>query len=111
MSQGNIISTGPVRASGYAQRFRKAAFGALGSMLDAGQVTVKDVGAEVSRVNQAIFRMVVEKFALLKNAVINISARYTLNDNHLKITDITVEVYNIDRTLSDAITNELKNSI
>ncbi|MGC8614038.1 MAG: single- stranded DNA-binding family protein, partial [Conexivisphaera sp.] len=78
-----LIRTGPIRASGYAVQFRRAAFGALQGAIKAGLVGIKDVSDEVGRVDRALYRVFVERHRIPKEAVVNITARYSVEGGHL----------------------------
>ncbi|BBE42467.1 single- stranded DNA-binding family protein [Conexivisphaera calida] len=102
------IKTGPIRASGYAVQFRRAAFGALSRAIDAGLVTAKDVSDEVGRVDQALYRVLVEKHGIPKDAVVSVTAKYSVDGGHLHITDLAVEAYARDEALSAALTADAR---
>ncbi len=105
-----MITTGPVRASGYAVQLRRAAFGALKRAIDAGVVAADAVNAEVARVNQALYHVLVEEFAVPKDSVVNVTAQYELGDG-FRITDVEVEVYKLDADLSGAVTAEARRAL
>jgi hypothetical protein len=95
-----VITTGPVRASGYALRLRRAVYAAVrahpGARADA-------LNAEVARVNRAIYGALVA-LGVPKGTVLVITAALSVEGDRPRISDVRVDVLHRDDVLSEDVT-------
>jgi hypothetical protein len=107
MSSSYAITTGPVRASGYALRFRRAAYAAarahLGAQADA-------LDAEVARVNKAVYDALVA-LGVPKGAVLVVTAALSVEGDRPRISDVRVDVLRRDDILSENVTRALADEL
>jgi len=100
MSTVYTITTGPVRASSYAIRLRRAAYAAAkahpGARADA-------LNEEVARVNRAIYNALVA-LGVPKSAALVISAALSFEGDRPRISDVRVDVLHRDDVLSEDVT-------
>jgi hypothetical protein len=100
MSTVYTITTGPVRASGYAFRFRRAAYAAArarpGARADA-------LNEEVARVNRAIYGALVA-LGVPKDTVLVVAAALSFEGDRPRISDVRVDVLHRDDVLSEDVT-------
>ncbi len=102
------LRTGPVRVSGYAIKLRRVFNAALREHYKQGKLDAKAVNQLLSDLNGKIYRVLVERFEIPKEAVVNIEVDYSIGDGELKIEDVRIDVYDRDEILSRNATNELK---
>ena len=107
----NILEamTGPVRVSGYARKIRRVLNRVFRDMVRKGDLDTKTLNEYITELNRRIFKVLVEKYRVPKEAVTNIRLKVSLVDSKLVVKDIQVDVYDIDEILSRNITDELKN--
>jgi len=102
------VMTGPVRVSGYALKIRRVINGVFSDKVKKGEVDSKKLNESITELNRKIFRVLVEKYKVPKEAVTNIRLKISLNDSKVAVKDIKVEVFDIDEILSNNVTNDLK---
>lgn len=102
------LRTGPVRVSGYAIKLRRVLNAALREYYKQGKLDAKAVNQLLSGLNGKIYQVLVERFEIPKEAVVNIEVDYSVEDGGLKIEDVRIDVYDRDEILSRNATNELK---
>ncbi|MFP3317414.1 MAG: DUF2258 domain-containing protein [Candidatus Nanopusillus sp.] len=106
-SHAIAITTGPVRASGYALRFRRAAYAAarahLGARADA-------LDAEVARVNKAVYDALVA-LGVPKGTVLVITAALSVEGDRPRISDVRVDVLHRDDVLSEDVTKAVADEL
>ena len=100
MSTSYTITTGPVRASGYALRFRRAAYAAARAHPN---VPAPALNEEVARVNRAIYNALVA-LGVPKGAVLVISAALSFEGDRPRISDVRIDVMQRDDVLSEDVT-------
>lgn len=103
------VMTGPVRVSGYALKIRRVINGVFGDKVKKGEVDSKKLNDSITEINTKIFKVLVEKYKVPKEAVTNIRLKISLDDSRVVIKDIKVEVYDVDEILSKNVTDDLKN--
>jgi len=101
MSETSTITTGPVRASSYAIRFRRAAYAAVRAHPG---VRASALNSEVTRANQAIYRVLVDAMHVPKSAVVLITATLSVGGGDPKIADVRIDILRRDDALSDEAT-------
>jgi len=101
MNETNTITTGPVRASSYAFRFRRAAYAAVRAHPG---VRPSALNSEVTRANQAIYRVLVDAMRVPKSAVVLITASLSVDGGDPKIADVRIDILRRDDALSDEAT-------
>jgi len=101
MSETGTINTGPVRASSYAMRFRRAAHAAVRAHPG---VPAPALNAEVARANRAMYRVLVDAMRVPKSAVVLITATLSVDGGDPKIADVHVDILRRDDALSDEAT-------
>ncbi|MFP3137854.1 MAG: DUF2258 domain-containing protein [Nitrososphaeria archaeon] len=100
MSTVYTITTGPVRASGYAFRFRRAAYAAARAHPN---VSAPALNAEIARVNKAIYGALVA-LGVPKSAALVISAVLSFEGDRPRISVVRVDVLHRDDVLSEDVT-------
>jgi len=102
------VRTGPVRVSGYAIKLRRALNAAVKEQYKKSQIDTQKLNEQISEFNKKLYSVIVEKFKIPKEAIVNITVKYEYSDGNLKIDDVNVEVYNKDDALSKDVTEEVK---
>jgi len=102
------VRTGPVRVSGYAIKLRRVINAALRDMYREKKADSKKINEQISDLNAKIYSVIVERFEIPKDAVINIVLDFNVEENTLKINNIDIEVFDKDEILSKNTTNEVK---
>jgi len=100
--------TGPVRVSGYAIKLRRVVNAALKEYYKEKKLNPKEVNALLSDLNTKIYSVLVEKYQIPKDAIVNISLSYEVEENKLVFKDLKIEVYDLDAILTRNVTNEVK---
>jgi|Deesub1362A_J573_1020465.scaffolds.fasta_scaffold00012_231 hypothetical protein len=102
------VRTGPVRVSGYAIKLRRVINGVLRKYyLDKG-LDPKKINESVSQLNSKLFEVIVRRYKVPKDAVVNIQLRFSVKDNSIVTEDINVDVFDKDEILSGNITSDVK---
>ena len=102
------VRTGPVRVSGYALKLRRVVNAALRDLYKEKKIDAKEVNKAISDLNAKIYQILVEKFEVPKDAVVNIVLNYEVEDGKFVVKDIRVEVFDLNDILTKNTTNELK---
>lgn len=100
--------TGPVRVSGYALKLRKAVNAALREYYKEKKLSIKDVNQVLGELNTKIYSVLVEKFGVPKDAIVNIILNYDVEENKFVIKDVKIEVYDLNEILTRTTTTEVK---
>lgn len=100
--------TGPVRVSGYARKIRRVLNRVFSDWVRKGEIDSKALNEGITELNRKIFRILVEKYKVPKEAVTNIRLQVTLENGKIVVKDIQVDVFDMDEILSSNVTNELK---
>ncbi|WP_440059754.1 DUF2258 domain-containing protein [Thermogladius sp. 4427co] len=109
----SVVKTGPVRLSGYAIKLRRVVNASVSSVLkERPDIQKKDVQKKVNEVltnlNKLIYSLLVEKYMAPKDAIVNIELEYEISDTDFKLKNIKIELYELNTTISDEATSELK---
>lgn len=102
------IRTGPVRVSGYALKLRRAVNAALRDYYREKKLSIRDVNEVLGDLNKKIYNVLVERFSVPKDAIVNIILNYDVEENRFVIKDIKVEVYDLDEIVTRTATAEIK---
>ncbi len=102
------VRTGPVRVSGYAIKLRRVVNAALRSLYKEGKLDAKKINEMLSELNRKIYSVLVEKFEVPKDTVVNISLEYEVEDSEFRIKDLQIDVYDRDDILSRNATTDVK---
>jgi len=103
------LKTGPVRLSGYALKLRRVFNAAFKDKYKSGELDASVINEDVSELNKKIYDVLVNKYEIPKDAIVNITVNYDISeDKHLKINDINIEVFDKDEILSKNATKEVK---
>lgn len=111
MSEGVItqeVKTGPVRSSGYAIKLRRAINATIRPLVKEGALDSKQVNEELTRLNKALYKAMIERFEIPKDAVVNVTVRYQVRDKEFEIEDVKVDIYDKSDVLSRNVTQEVK---
>ncbi len=108
MLQGLEVRTGPVRVSGYAIKLRRVINASIRATYKEKKIDTKKINEQISDLNAKIYSVLVERFEIPKDAVVNITLDLELEDDTLKINNISIEVFDRDEILSKNTTNEVK---
>lgn len=108
MSMRFDVKTGPVRLSGYALKIRRVINGVLRPHYTKGEVDSKQVNESVSELNTKLYSVLVDKYRIPKEAIVNINLSFEIADNKIKVLDISADVYDKDEILSKNVTEDLK---
>ena len=102
------VRTGPIRLSGYALKLRRVVNAALRDYYKQKKLDAKEINNIISDINAKIYNILVEKFEVRKDAVVNIILQYEVEDNKFLIKDIKIEVFDLNEILTRNATNEIK---
>ncbi|MET1159757.1 MAG: DUF2258 domain-containing protein [Thermoprotei archaeon] len=105
------VRTGPVRVSGYAIKVRRVVNAALKDYYKEKKLDPKAINDYLSELNAKLYNIMVEKFEIPKDAVVNVIINYDVEDNKFTIKDIKVEVFDLDEILTRNVTNEIKKAL
>lgn len=105
------VRTGPVRVSGYAIKLRRAVNAALRDLYKEKKLDAKEVNKLISDLNAAIYNVLVERFEIPKEAIVNIVLTYDIENERFVIKDINIEVYDLNHILTRNTTNEIKKAL
>ncbi len=108
MLQGLEVRTGPVRVSGYAIKLRRVINASIRSTYKEKKIDIKKINEQISDLNAKIYSVLVERFEIPKDAVVNITLDLELEDDTLKINNISIDVFDRDEILSKNTTNEVR---
>ncbi len=81
---------------------------ALRDLYKEKKIDAKEVNKAISDLNAKIYQILVEKFEVPKDAVVNIVLNYEVEDGKFVVKDIRVEVFDLNEILTKNTTNELK---
>lgn len=105
------VRTGPVRVSGYALKLRRVINGVLSDKYKKGELSSETVNKSISEFNTKLFSIIVEKYKIPKNAIVNIDLSFDIDDGKVVVRDVNVEIFDKDEILSRNITEEIKNTL
>lgn len=100
--------TGPVRVSGYAIKLRRVVNAALKEYYREKKIDIKNVNEVLSALNAKIYSVLVERFAVPKDAIINIILNYEVEDSNFVVKDVAIEVYDLNEILTRNATSEIR---
>lgn len=103
--------TGPVRVSGYAIKLRRVINAALRDLYKEKKLDAKGINKLISDLNAVIYDILVERFKIPKEAVVNIILNYDIENEKFVIKDIKVEVFDLNHILTTNTTNEIKKAL
>ncbi len=106
-----VLKTGPVRTSGYAIKLRRAVNAAFRKDYKEGKMDAKKVNEVVTDLNKKIYEILVQKFQVPKEAVVNIAIEVEPKEDSIVVKDISVEVFDKDEILSSNATREVKQKL
>ncbi len=101
------VKTGPVRTSGYAIKLRRVINAALREEYKSGKLDSKKVNDAITELNKKIYAVLVDKFEVPKEAVVNITVDVEPSGDSITIKKIDVEVWDKDEILSKNVTREV----
>ena len=99
----NYISTGLVHVAGYANKLRRTAFAVLNEAIKAGNLSPDKLVYRIARINEQLFKILVEELGLSKTDVVRVRLPYRLagdGDIEFILEDAVIEVYTRDDELS-----------
>ncbi len=105
------VRTGPVRVSGYAIKLRRVVNAALRDLYKEKKIDAKEINKSISDLNAVIYNILVERFEIPKEAVVNIILNYDVEDGKFVIKNIKVEVFDLNHILTRNTTNEIKKAL
>jgi len=105
------VRTGPVRVSGYAIKLRRVINAALRDLYKEKKLDAKGINKLISDLNAVIYNILVERFKIPKEAVVNIILNYDIENEKFVIKDIKVEVFDLNHILTTNTTNEIKKAL
>jgi hypothetical protein len=105
------VRTGPVRVSGYAIKLRRVVNAALRQFYKEKKLDAKEINKLISDLNAVIYNILVEKFEVPKDAVVNIILNYEVEDGKFEIKDIKIEVFDLNEILTKNTTLEIKKKL
>ncbi len=104
----SVVRTGPVRVSGYAIKLRRVVNASLRPLYKEKKIDSKEVNAKISEINAAIYEVLINKFEVPKEAIVNITLEYDVEGEEFRIKDIKIEVYDLNEILTKNTTSEVK---
>ncbi|OYT38984.1 MAG: hypothetical protein B6U89_04940 [Desulfurococcales archaeon ex4484_58] len=105
------VRTGPVRVSGYALKIRKVVNAALRDLYKEKKLDAKEVNNILSDLNAKIYNVLVDRFEIPKDAVVNIILDYEVEGDKFIIKDLKIEVYDLNEILTKNATAEVKKAL
>jgi len=102
------VRTGPVRVSGYALKLRRVINAALRELYKEKKVDPKEINNALSNLNAKIYSVLVERFEVPKEAIVNIVLNYDVLDGRFVIKDLKIEIYDLNDILTNNATAEVK---
>lgn len=102
------VRTGPVRVSGYAIKLRRVVNAALRDYYKEKRLNTKEINDLLSDLNTKIYNVLVNRFEIPKDAVVNIILNYEVEDNKFVIKDLKIEVFDLNDILTKNATIEVK---
>ncbi|MGC8556943.1 MAG: DUF2258 domain-containing protein [Fervidicoccus sp.] len=102
------LKTGPVRMSGYALKLRRATNAALRKIYQEKKIEPKIANQMLTDLNKSLYEILINKYNIPKDAVINIELVLDISDSNLNLKDINISIYDKDDILSGNVTKELK---
>lgn len=106
-----LLKTGPVRMSGYALKLRRVTNAAFRKLYKEKKVDPKVINQFLTELNKNLYGILVEKYNIPKDVIINIQLVLDLNDSNIIIKDFDLSLYNKDEILSNNLTKEFKQLI
>ncbi len=103
-----LLKTGPVRMSGYALKLRRAANAAFRKLYSEKKIDSKAVNQLLTDLNKNLYGILVEKYNIPKDVIVNIQIVFDLNEHNISIKDIDLSVYDKNEILSRDLTKEFK---
>jgi hypothetical protein len=107
------LITGLVRAGGYADKVRRTLFAQLKNDIKSGRIDPQQVAYRAGRLNEVLFRVLVELLGIDKRDVVRISINYELTGGDIVFDwdTLSIEVYPFSEELSRKATEEAKKFI
>lgn len=107
------LITGLVRAGGYADKVRRTLFAQLKNDIKAGKIDAQQVAYRAGRLNEVLFKVLVELLGIDKRDVVRISINYEVSggDIHFDWDTLNIEVYPFNEELSKRATEEARKFI
>jgi hypothetical protein len=102
------VRTGPVRVSGYAIKLRRVINGVLGARIGKGKLDTKSINESISEINTKLYEVIVNKYKVPKEAIVNIGLKFRVVENKVVVDEIGVEVFDKDEILSKNVTEDVK---
>ncbi len=103
-----VVRTGPVRVSGYAIKLRRVVNASLRPLYREKKISSKEVNTKISEINTAIYEVLINKFEVPKEAIVNIILEYNTGGGEFRVKDIKIEVYDLNEILTKNTTSEVK---
>jgi len=88
-----VVKTGPLRLGGYAIKLRRVVNAVLREKYKSGEINSKTVNKQLSDINAVIYNVIVEKYQIPKDAIINIVLDFDVVEGRIKVNSIEVELY------------------
>jgi len=107
------LVTGLVKVSGYAVKIRKTMFAQLKNDIKSGKITAEQVAYRTGRLNELLYKILVETLQLSKNDVVRVSIDYDVVGSDIRFdwNTLNIEIYKYDTKLSEKATEEAKRLI
>lgn len=103
--------SGPVRVSGYAIKIRRVINRVLREYYSMDRLSSKLINQSISELNSKLYSVIVEKYNIPKEAVVNIAIEFSVTDNKIYVNNTGVGVFDKDGILSKNVTTAIKNMI
>lgn len=107
------LITGLVKVSGYAVKVRKVLFAQTKENVRRGEIDQRQVAYRSGRLNELLYKVLVELLGLSKNDVVRVSVEYSLinGDIEFRWDTLTIEVYRYDESSSSRATKEAREMV
>jgi len=105
------VRTGPVRVSGYAIKVRRVINAALKDYYKEKKLDPKEINQFLSDLNAKIYNVIVERFEIPKDAIVNVIIEYDVEEGRFVVKDLKIEVFDLDEILTRNVTAEVKKSL
>jgi len=107
------LVTGLVKLSGYAVKIRRTIFAQLKNDIKSGKIATEQVAYRTGRLNELLYKILVETLRLSKNDVVRVSIDYDVVGGDIRFdwSTLNIEIYKYNTELSEKATEEGKRLI
>lgn len=107
------LITGLVKTTGYAVKVRRILFAQLKEAIKRGEINSQQVAYRAGRLNEVLYKVLIELLGLERNDVVRVSIGYTVVNGDIEFQwgTLSIEVYKYNEEISKRATSEAKEII